>query len=136
MNEATTQLRPQAVAEYIRYRFRVQPGQSLCIALGHPDELDNFGALNAWTVGAVKRHAGGDVDEQIARIESELCQRMLEAGIVDQILEPFPVPVGVIAQVCAPSRTKCRKRPRSQHRLAVIKCTRPKRSAEREVARD
>ena len=109
MDQNTPILRPRAVADYMRHRFRVQPGEALCIALGQPDARDNYQALAAWAEQVLPRYLGADLDEIIQHMEADLCGRMCEAGLIEQLDETFPVPVGVVAQLWEPRRAPCQK---------------------------
>ena len=115
MEQSTNTLRPRAVADYLRHRFRIQPGEALCIALGEPGSRDNYQALTAWVVRALARFQDSDLELRIQRIETDLCVRMCEAGIIDQLHDTFPVPVSVIAELCEPRREPCLKEAR-RHR--------------------
>lgn len=109
MDQTTLSLRPQAVADYLRHRFRIQPGEGLRRALGEPATKDNYHALNAWVIKALARFQGPDLVQRIQCIEADLLRRMYEAGLNDQLCETFPVPVGVIASICMPRRETCCK---------------------------
>lgn len=116
MSEPNIRIRPRAVAEYLRHRYRVQPGSALSIPLGQPDAGDNFRALEAWAHTAVYRHSGLAPAEQMEAIERELCNRMLKAGIVDEISDARDVPVGLVARLFDGSSSRsrrCRGRPGS-----------------------
>lgn len=104
--------RPTAVADYLRHRYRIQPGEALCIALGEPEASDNYEALTTWAAKALARGDGLDLDHELRRIEAELCARMCETGLIDQFHETFPVPVNVISRLYPTPRTPCRKEAR------------------------
>ena len=99
MNEAVLRVRPRALAEYLRHRYAVQPGQGLCLVLGHPDAGDNGQALTAWVRDAVERHGGLGLCDQVQTIEHELCGLMVDAGIVDEAALGCAVPAGVVARI-------------------------------------
>ena len=109
MVQNTPTLRPRAVADYLSHRFRFQPGEALCVALGQPDSRDNYQALAAWVEQVLPRHLGADLDDVLQRLEADLYGRMCEAGLIDQVGETFPVPVGVVARLWEPRRAPCRK---------------------------
>ena len=99
MNEEALRISPQALAEYLVHRYRVQHGHGLCLVLGRLDASDNFQALSAWVLDAIKRHSGVDLCEQVQTIEKELCRLMVDAGIVEEDALDYAAPAGLIAGI-------------------------------------
>jgi len=99
MNEEVHCMRPQALAEYLIQRYRVQPGQGLCLVLGQRDAGDNFQALNAWVHEAVRRHHELCLFEQVQAIEQELCRLMVDSGVVDEAAIADATPAGWVAEI-------------------------------------
>lgn len=111
MNETTLQVRPEAMAQYLMYRYQIQPGQCLCVALGQPATPDNTAALVAWVRGALDIYHDAPLDLQIELIEQDLCRLMVDAGLVEDPAQSCPIPASLIAGVFGrrPARTPVRQ---------------------------
>ena len=99
MTDTVLRIRPQALADYFHQRYRVQPGRGLCLVLGEPEGNDNHQALASWVEDALDRHKGIEPCEQVQAVEGELCRLMIDAGIVDEPVQGYPVPAGLVARI-------------------------------------
>lgn len=97
MTDRKPLLRARAVADYMRYRHRIQHGKSLCLALGQPQARDNLEALQAWVSEALARYHGLPPRDQVRALDRALCRRMLDAGLVDEIPDAREVPLPNVA---------------------------------------
>ena len=120
MNEPTLPIRPQAVADYLRHRYQVQPGKSLCMVLGQPDVGDNYQALSAWAHGAVFRHSELPPMEQVRAIEHELATLMFESGVVDEWPEAREMPASLVARLFDPYNVRERQSQRERLLARVL----------------
>jgi len=85
-------IRPQTIADYLWHRFQIQPGQALCLALGQPESRDNHDALVAWSRDRLEGSHDAQRVEKISMIETDLCECLHDAGLVDDTIELQPVP--------------------------------------------
>lgn len=91
MNDQTPEIRPTAIAEFLRHRFRIQPGAGICIPLGLPDSRDNFEALTRWVRLQVAKQSGQPTREMLHRIEQAFIDRMTSAGFSEELAEIDPL---------------------------------------------
>ena len=99
MTEATLRIRPQAVSDYLRYRYRIQAGQALCLVLDQPVARDNYQALAAWVREALEVYQGLDPVKQVECIEHELCEHLVDSGLGDGPIDGYEVPAPVLGRL-------------------------------------
>ena len=117
MTELTQQMRPQAVSDYLCQRYRIQPGQALCVALNQPRASDNYQALLAWVREIIQDYRDLEPAQQVSAIEYELCERMIAAGFIDGSEDGYDVPAHALANLfdAVPGRSS-QKRGIGDHR--------------------
>ncbi|MDZ7789171.1 MAG: hypothetical protein U5L08_01485 [Xanthomonadales bacterium] len=103
MNESTPRLRPQAVADYLWYRFQIRPGHALCLALEQPQTRDNHEALIAWSSEAIERYRITGPEDLVNLIEGDLFEQMFDAGLVGGMVETPPAPPSISARLFGPA---------------------------------
>lgn len=104
MHKSFPQLRPQAVADYLWYRYEIQPGQALCVALDQPRAGDNFEALIGWTREAIdRRTAAVGLVDSVTQIEGDLIERLYDAGLASDVVEARPVPDRLVHRLFEPA---------------------------------
>ncbi|MDZ7790334.1 MAG: hypothetical protein U5L08_07575 [Xanthomonadales bacterium] len=104
MHKSFPQLRPKALADFLWYRYEIQPGQALCVALGQPDANDNYEALVAWTREAIDhRTAEVGLVDSVTQIEGDLIERLYDAGLASDVVEARPVPDRLVHRLFEPA---------------------------------
>ena len=102
MTETTLRIRPQAVSDYLHYRYRIQPGQALCLVLNQPAARDNYQALAAWvreSLEALEASHGLDPVKQVECIEYELCEHLVDSGLAAGPIDGYEVPALVLGRL-------------------------------------
>lgn len=102
MNESISHLRPQAIADYLWYRYQIRPGQAMCVALSQPDTRDNHEALVAWVREAIERYYITGPEDLVNLIEGDLFDQMFDAGLVGDMVEMQPVPEPIATRLFGP----------------------------------
>ena len=99
MTESKLRVRPQALADYLCQRYRIQPGQALCVSLGQPQTGDNHRAVQAWVREVIEDYRDLDPNDQVRQIDSALCSLMIETGIIDDLTEGYEVSTNTVAHL-------------------------------------
>lgn len=95
MTNLCRRLNARKLAEYLWYRFRIQPGKFLCIALNQPNTPENFEALVAWCRVILDGYDFDGPPDLVHRIAGDLAEWLFEAGLSHDILEMYPVPASI-----------------------------------------
>ena len=99
MDQNNPTLRPQAVTDYLRYRYRIQPGQALCLVLDQPLARDNYQALAAWVRESLEACQGLEPVEQVDFIERDLCEHLVKSGLTDGPIDGYEVPAPILGRL-------------------------------------
>ena len=98
MNEPYLRVRPKALTDFLIQRYRIQPGDALCLPLGHPEAPDHYRALYYWCLDRLALYHRFVPDEQVNLIQSDLEQLLVEEG-GDAPVEACEVSAGSVADL-------------------------------------